>query len=423
MLDILQKKVSLKPKLNRTFQYSLFILYSTAIGIFFLGDIFRKVAIYFDYEFTRYSTVSKIIVLVFFLIFFATNLKTYLKSKNAKTVLVGIIILTCAFIMGQISLNNDVPQPLNFFLNIEYLAKYLYFPITILLFSSLKLKIEYIKKIILLFELIFLINSLFILIGFCFELNIFSTYGAGRFGYIGIFSRSGQTSFFVIMFILFYYGLFINEQTKTKTNTFKLVFLIAVSVLVGTKRIYLFLILLALHYFFIEKAYKRRTSYKYLAITILIGVFFKQNLIEAFNKFFSLFKRIYYEDGFISSFTSYRSDLFYNTLNEFVLKNWSFTNYIFGGPSFQDYVFITGMDFFDLYLFFGLIGIFVYYKLFNLLIDFRIQGNFILFYFLILAITSFFSSAFLYDPFVNLLFFIMMCQYSCQEKSLERATM
>jgi hypothetical protein len=335
MLNIFKKPVSLVPKLNRTFHSSLFILYSIAIGIFFLGDVFRKVAIYLEYEFTRYSTVSKIIVLGFFLIFFMLNFKKYLKEENSKTVLIGIIILACAFIIGQINLSNDVLQPLNFFLNIEYFAKYLYFPITILLFSSLKPKIEYIKKIIVLFELIFLINSIFILIGFCFELNVFSTYGAGRFGYIGIFSRSGQASYFFIMFILFYYGILINEQTKIKINTFKLVFIITISVLVGTKRIYFFLILLLLHFFFTQKAYKRSASYIFLGITVLIGFFFKQNLIDAFYKVFSLFKKIYFEDGFLSSFTSHRSDLFYNTLNEFVLKNWSFTNYIFGGPIFS----------------------------------------------------------------------------------------
>tara|TARA_B110000967_G_C18843897_1_gene540881 strand:+ start:133 stop:1422 length:1290 start_codon:yes stop_codon:yes gene_type:complete len=415
MLDILKKTISTKPKLKRTFQSSLFILYSTAIGIFFLGDIFRKIAIYFECEFTRYSTISKVVVLILYFLFFIFNFKRYTEEEHFTKMITAITILTCTFIIGQISLSDSISQPLNFFLNIEYLVKYLYLPVTILMFSSLKNEIKYVKKIIFFIEFIFIINLIFILIGFCFDINVFSTYVGDRFGYIGIFSRSGQTSFFFIMFILFYYRLLMDRLTKT--NIFKFMFFIAVSLLLGTKRIYIFLVLLSLYYFFIQKGFRNLITYKFLIIAILVGICFKQNVIDSFNKIFLVSQKIYYNNGFISSLTSYRSDLFYNTFSQFVKNNWTFKNYIFGGPSFQNYIFITGMDFFDLYLFFGLTGMVVFLKIFNFLVDFKVQGNFMLFYFSTLAITSFFSSAFLYDPYVNLLFVIMIWYYSHHEKN------
>jgi len=415
MLDIIKKSINLNPKLNKTFQSSLYFLYLTAVSVFFIGDVFRKIAIYFECEFTRYSTVSKLVVLLIFFIFFIFNLKRYIREDYFKKMATAITILTITFIIGQISLRSNIPQPSNFFLNIEYLVKYLYLPITILLFSSLKNEIEYVKKIISFIELIFLVNSIFILIGYCFEVNLFKTYGENRFGYIGVFSRSGQASFFFIMFILFYYHRLMDRLTKV--DVFKLVFFISLSLLLGTKRIYFFLILLSLHYFFIHRGFKKRMTYCFLAIAAFLGVFLKHKLIDAFNKFFDLFQQIYYTNGFISSLTSFRSDLFYNTINEFVLKNWTFTNYVFGGPSFQNYIFITGMDLFDLYLFFGLSGLFVYFNLFKILLNFKIQANFVLFFLFILMITSFFSSAFLYDPYVNLLFVLMIYHYSNHEKN------
>jgi hypothetical protein len=414
MLDIIKKSINLIPKLNKTFQSSLYYLYLAAVSVFFLGDIFRKIAIHFECEFTRYSTVSKLVVLLIFLIFFISNFKTYIREDYFKKMAIAITILTVTFILGQISLRSNISQPLNFFLNIEYLVKYLYLPITILLFSSLKNEIEYVKKIICFIELIFLVNSIFILIGYSFEVNLFKTYGENRFGYIGVFSRSGQTSFFFIMFILFYYHRLMDKITKV--DVFKLVFYISLSLLLGTKRIYFFLILLSLHYFVIHRGFKKRMTYWFIALAAFLAIFLKHRVIDAFNKVFDLFQQIYYNSGFISSLTSFRSDLFYNTINEFVLKNWSFTNYIFGGPSFQNYIFITGMDFFDLYLFFGLAGLFVYFNLFKILLDFKIQANFVLFFLFILMITSFFSSAFLYDPYVNFLFVLMIYHFSNYEK-------
>ena len=132
MLDIIKKSINFKPKLNKTFQSSLYYLYLTAVSVFFLGDIFRKVAIYFECEFTRYSTVSKLVVLLIFFIFFTFNFKTYIKEDYFKKMAIAITILTITFILGQISLRSNISQPLNFFLNIEYLVKYLYLPVTIL---------------------------------------------------------------------------------------------------------------------------------------------------------------------------------------------------------------------------------------------------------------------------------------------------
>ena len=84
MLDIIKKSINLNPKLNKTFQSSLYFLYLTAVSVFFIGDVFRKIAIYFECEFTRYSTVSKLVVLLIFFIFFIFNLKRYIREDYFK---------------------------------------------------------------------------------------------------------------------------------------------------------------------------------------------------------------------------------------------------------------------------------------------------------------------------------------------------
>ena len=326
-----------------------------------------------------------------------------------------IIVLIISFFAGQISLDN-ITQPLNITLNIEYLVKYLFLPIIILMFLELKDKSEHIEKIVKIFEWVFLINAAFILIGFCFNINELSTYSGDRFGYIGIFSRSGQASVFSIIFILLYYW-----QIKFKKNyliKFKFIFSVIVSLLLGTKRIYIFLIILLLYFIFIDRGYKKRATYRASVLIILTGLLFNQLVIKSFNRVFIVFQNNYYNKGFLYSLTSSRSDLFLKTFDDFVKTNWTLPNYFFGGASFQNYIFITGMDFFDLFLFFGLIGVVIYFKIFSLLINFKHQDSYIRFYLIILGITSFFSSSFLYDPYVNLLFVVTIWYFNNHKKKL-----
>lgn len=410
MSNILVKETKSNKESRKNFINSLFVLFSIAIAVFFLGDIISKAAMLLSLDFTRYSTVSKVVVLILFFWFFIINFQIFLKERHFLKITIYILILVFTFIIGQISMKSNISQPLNILLNIEYLTKYLYLPIILLMFSSLQNEQEHIKKLIIFLELIFIINAVFILLGFLFDINVLSTYSGGvRFGYKGIFSRSGQTSFYFIIFILYYFHLLIEKQNKL--IFFKFIFSITVSLLVGTKRIYFFLILLILYYFFVNKGFKRQITYKIFALTSALVICFWQNINSSFNKVFILFQNIYFEDGFMSSLTSYRSDLLLNTFNEFIKTKWTILNYIFGGASFQDYIFITGMDLLDLYLFFGLIGILVYWKIFIFILNFKMRGSFLTFFLLILAVTSFFSSAFLYDPYVNLLFVIMIWFY------------
>lgn len=400
---------------KKSFENTLFILYTVAIGLFFLGDIFRKIALFFNCDFTRYSTVSKIVVLFLFLGFFLTNLKNYRRQDHFIKIITCIIVLIISFFAGQISLDN-ITQPLNITLNIEYLVKYLFLPIIILMFLELKDKSEHIEKIVKIFEWVFLINAAFILIGFCFNINELSTYSGDRFGYIGIFSRSGQASVFSIIFILLYYW-----QIKFKKNyliKFKFIFSVIVSLLLGTKRIYIFLIILLLYFILIDKGYKKRATYRASVLIILTGLLFNQLVIKSFNRVFIVFQNNYYNKGFLYSLTSSRSDLFLKTFDDFVKTNWTLPNYFFGGASFQNYIFITGMDFFDLFLFFGLIGVVIYFKIFSLLINFKHQDSYIRFYLIILGIISFFSSSFLYDPYVNLLFVVTIWYFNNHKKKL-----
>lgn len=332
------------------------LLYLTII-IFFLGDIFSRTAIYYNLEFIRYTAIAKAIILISYLIAFTYNFKNYIKIKETKRVFFGILILIMTYIIGQMSMGNT--SVLLDFTNKNYLIfiRYLFWPISLLIFYPLIISNDFTDKQLKFYESIFLINVGLILLSFIFGFSLFKTYfNPYRPGYMGVFNTHNQASYAFILFILYYY-----HTTFYKGKRYvKLLIVLLASLLIGTKKIYLFMCILGCFHILKFKLWKNKLTYLSLFVaTLVLGFIYKFHSIS-----FQTFINIYQEKGLITMLSSMRDELLIQTFNNTVKEDWTSLNYIIGGPEFYDSR--TEFGFVDLYLFFGVIGLVLYFQIFKL---------------------------------------------------------
>lgn len=190
--------------MNKVIIKTQFKLYFFLIVIAFIGDIFRRLAMYSNFSFTRYTTLSKIIfisVSFFCLVFFYR--KFTLKDKLKVNIIKLMLCLSLIYVIGHFNSNNSLSV---LYENFEFLAKYFFLPYLLILFIDLRNDGIAIERLIKLFEVLFFINLGAILVGYVFNVDVFQAYDSGkRFGYKGIYSMSGQTQYLFHLngFILF----------------------------------------------------------------------------------------------------------------------------------------------------------------------------------------------------------------------------
>lgn len=321
-------------KINRNLREQNHFFLVLTILVFFAGDLLRKLAHVFGWQFYKFNTISKVLILVSFLIFFLLNIKFYLQYKEVKKRVFYILILCSSFIIGQYFLKIE-DNFSNLVFNIEFLAKFLFILILLVFFSPLFKNINLLLKGFEIFEIIFFINLILILLGFLFKIELFETYYGSRTGYSGIYAKSGVVSYHFIILILYYYRKAALKNNYKNIFIFSLVLIL--SFFVGTKKIFLFYpILLTYHLMFGTKFHKKQIIIVCCIISILTILFFKKIKIYI-SDFIGLFHEIYLANGFMSSLTSFRSDKLTVSISEFVKPNWSLLNYIFGGGDFSEY--------------------------------------------------------------------------------------
>lgn len=399
---------------KKQFQLFVFLLLIT-----FLGDILRRFSFLLEYDFKRYTTISKIIFIVASLIFIFFYLKKeILKNKKKINILKAMSFLVLFFVVGQIALNNSNILYHNIINNLEFLTKYLFFPYLLVLFINLRERQDIINKLIRVFEIIFFVNLIAIVLGFIFQIKVFNTYDYGiRFGYKGIFSMSGQTSFYFILMILYYIHRLIFFD-KNKWTLIKLVILIIVSFLIGTKRIYFFLPMLSLYYLFFLNGFKNRITYITIVPVSLIGISLFYIFKDRLEDTILLFKNIYLENGIITSLLSFRNELLIKIYSEQIIDNWRFLNFLFGGANFQDIR--SQMGFVDLFLFFGIFGLITYLYFYRQIFNFNFSNSFYWFFLITLIIITFLSDAIILDTNVPVLLFLITSYFYYFEKSITK---
>ena len=399
--------------MEESFKNRQFQLFFSLIVISFLGDILRRISFFVNADFTRYTTLSKVVFIIIsipFMIYYKRKIATnFLKKK----VLLVMFILFLFFLIGHISISKDVSFS-SVYNNFEYFAKYLFFPFLLFLFLNIREDEKVINELLKIFEFFFFVNLLAIIVGFYFEIRVFQTYYFGtRFGYKGIYSNSGQTSIFFILMI-FYYIHKLLFQNFNKWTLAKLLLIISVSFLIGTKRIYLFIPILTLYYLFFLKGIRKLITLKIFAVYLVISFVFFDKIKLIAGKTYSLFYEIYEQNGFFSSFTSYRSNLIQEIVSERVVEKWGFLNYFFGGLDFSKGR--SEMGFIDLFLFFGVIGLISYLFFYKIILEFKFSHHFYWFFVLSLILIVFIADAFILDTNAPMLLFLISSYFYSFEK-------
>ncbi len=262
-----------------------------------------------------------------------------------------LLALLGCFLIGQVGqVDNQVLQK-----NLWFFDKYAFILLTLLYVNTLHNRARYFKLLAWCFEGFLMINSLAILLGAIFQIDLFETYSSSRFGYNGLILRSGAASYIYII------GLFyaLHQVIVAKNNKWLLLFITAIaSFLLGTKSIYLgwgFVFL----YLIWQLGWLKKIWVKVLfgLLIILIMVLWKP-LLEFIFSLSSTFQKVYEQDGLFSSLFSLRDKHLMEEMIPLMQEQWTWKNYLFGGGFNMHWRSQFGL--LDLFYFFGIIGMVLY---------------------------------------------------------------
>jgi hypothetical protein len=202
------------------------------------------------------------------------------------------------------------------------------------------------------YEVIIIVVVVSTFAGFLFSIPYFRTYSQ-RFGYLGVLPRSITATYFYISAIIYTYHF------RDKSTWLKILFFLTLfgSLLVGTKSIYLFLLLFIIYLFFVNKWYLKKTFYGSILFFIVLFWIFGTTIILALRKVFFTLENVYKKNGLLSAISSYRNDIFFELSKKYE-PTWEWYNYLIGGrisslPTYE-------MTIIDLIVSFGFIGMAFY---------------------------------------------------------------
>lgn len=363
--------------------------------LLFFSDGISKYLTVTGGSFTRLSLVARMLFEAFIIgyILYYINRKTLLY-------LTVFAILFLFFINGQMLIGNLD----NFSETLITYNKYIYLFLIYLFFSTFLTEKNYqiIYKVL---TFLFLLNIIAIFSGFIFELSYFRSFYdmAHRPGYNGVFLAGNESSFVLICMIsFFYFRSFYENQNKT------LFYLgVIASLLSGMKAVYIFILLLGIFHFTIREKLK---NILFLSPIFVIALYLIINYLQS-DQFYELVKffiTTMEEKGFFYMIISGR-----NTIVEqegaLILENWTFLNYLIGGQNIVQY--IIEMDFFDLFFFFGIIGMILYLYLFYIsFMKNLLQYRFFFFFFFTLLALAFFGGHFFKSP-TSAVYFVLIVIY------------
>lgn len=319
-------------------------LASALMLLFFISEAYGKYSI-------RYlgdkSDIAKWIKLAIMVAAFSLCLK-YWKSLKM------FVALAVIFLIGQWTISNGFQQEI-----VVSFGKFLFPLVLFLYFSKNPLNTEDYKWFFKTFEILILINSALITIGFLFDIDLFRTYRYGnRFGHSGLMIVSA-TATYVYSIGCFYFLLQLKDRFLTH---WKSLFFIFSMLLLGTKSVYLCLFVSLIVYVFFYLKISKKTKTILLATGSLLA-------IVAFYIFFfqwGLFNEIRQSEGFLTSFLSARDKVFIERTLPFIQQEWSWFNYLTGGIN--DLETRSQMGIIDVFYFWGIVGgllyLYMYYKSF-----------------------------------------------------------
>lgn len=358
--------------------------------------IHKLVNFIYNYNFIHPITAFlKLVFLFFFIIILIVNFN----KKRILFLYFGLLIFL--FILANLKLifiQNSGFNLYNSFTegNIFYLIKYLYPFIFLGAFSLMKNKEKKINRYFDVLEKILIVNAFFVFLGFLFSIDFMQSYPlSSRFGYCGILERLYFAYFSMIIILR---KIFLNKID------IRLLILCLVLLLSGMKVIFLFFMVLTIFYLYDKR--KIKILY-FLLFVIIFGTVFIKSIVNFLIKIFPFWQSIYNKYGYTTVLFSTRDLAFNNTL-DYLIKEGSLCNLLIGGVEFPKY--FIEMDFIDLFLFFGIIGMGIYISLLSKIIN--------KYYHFIPLIASFFGGGFLFGTIITCTYFLWFYESNIEKNKL-----
>lgn len=325
-----------------------------------------------------------------------------LKNHKTNNLIIKLLGLLCMFfVIGQFSL----PQSHQSFMHIEYLNNSIFIFITLLFFNNLKLTSGQKNKALDVYEAVVIINSIAIIIGFVFSISYLKTYNGIRFGYDGFLIKSSYASYFYLMAMFYFAHKCIILK---KINTLVLVTIVTAAVITGTKANLLGLALLIPYIIIRKKLFIKTKFWIVFILTIIPLIVFYQQIANYLMVTSNVFEDIINNNGLTTVLFSFRNEILTDQLIPFISKNWTVSNFLFGGLG--DIMIKSGLDFIDLVYYFGVVGALLYLLIFKRIIKtYKFNFNFDFLYFIsIIAVVAALGGNFFYNSSVAIIFVALM---------------
>ncbi|WP_205635396.1 hypothetical protein [Flavivirga aquatica] len=239
------------------------------------------------------------------------------------------------------------------------------------------------------FKVFIIINAILILIGFIFEIRVFQVYSSQRFGFNGIILSQGVTPYIYLTATILFWFL------KDKKM---LILTLLLSIVSGVKGVYFAeFVCLSLLVLFSEKNSK---GFK-IKVIVTLSVFFILSVLIIFSQ--PTFRNVINSDGLLSALFSNRTDYTLELLNQIKPDNF---NILIGAIDLLKVR--LELQIIDVVLFFGIIGLLVYFSFFYFIHKEFIKGSVSNIFFFTCLFLSCLSGNLLYIPFASFLFFTML---------------
>lgn len=369
------------------------------VGVFLLlviiTDFNYKLGYFLNLETYRATLALKAIMTLTFSVLLIK------KMLLEKTVIKSLFFLVILFLLNFLA-NYSLNLTHDAFYKVTYLQIQFLFGLLVLIFFNQFYKYIKPEPIIHIISALVVINFLLIVIGHLFDLTIFKTY-LTRFGFNGYFKNTSIASYFY-MFVVFLFHI-----RKRKYDYILLAISIISALFVGSKSLYFFLYLYGIYVAYINifktSQDKKIKLYKAIFIILATALFFVFTLFIFMNN--ETMSKVYYEEGFITTFFSYRDQLFMSAYQE-VIENWRVLNYGIGGMGIISKTVEIGAI--DLWLNYGILGFFIYVYVFLTNIFCYMNRN-LLYIFIPIIASILLRGNFLYYPsviYVSILIFVII---------------
>lgn len=367
-------------------------------GILFLFVVFIIIEAYGKYfNFIKDSTQIPMFIKAILLTTAVVYIIVFTKKKPPFWMLLGLIVV---FLIGQLTIYPSFSEN-----SLKIVIKFFSPLIFFLLFNTVGLSKDFQKQTFAVFEWVMVANSVLIVLGVLSGFYFFQSYLGSRFGYSGVFQAAGVTSY-VYLITMFY---FVISDKKEVYKNWKFLIIYITCFFVGTKSLYLGLIVISAYIFYLQ-------NFKYKKI-VLIGVSLLVTVIAYFFFFkYGLFNRIRESKGILSAVLSYRDLLFINNTKPYILENWTWINYLFGGTS--NYDLRSQMEIIDLFFFWGIFGGLLYLVTFiKTYITFQLNNLFWVFATLLTIVVLLAGNFFVYST-ITVFLLIIREKFRSQQKDL-----